>query len=356
MSKLIFRGVFTDIKDNSNKFWEMRQNDNGSYYTQYGRVGDVGQTSIFNGNVESKIREKVRKGYTPQDMAKESSDYDNTGLHPDVVRICSLMLQGSKNWIKENLTGDISLTQISQVRELVKKLSTYRKPDDYPTELVEEFYRLYPTQVGRHADDRKFKATLHRKLGNIEETLNQMEHKLSVPSVNGKSITSAIAPDLYIDVMDRKGKHWELMLSLPTFDYSRVRQAYVVESKAERERFNGRKEPKDIQWKFHGSAIGNWPHILRSGLRMPIAPTNGSYYGKGIYSTSAFARACNYAHGGVLALCMVSLGNVKQIDRPVDWNKPPDGYHSVMGMGRQYDEFVIFRPEQISIFALLELK
>ena len=74
---------------------------------------------------------------------------------------------------------------------------------------------------------------------------------------------------------------------------------------------------KNRQLLWHGSGMGNWGSILKTGLRIapPEAPVTGWLFGKGLYFANAVGKSAAYCQMtddgdyGVLALLEVALGD-----------------------------------------------
>uniref|UniRef100_A0A183FRW2 Poly [ADP-ribose] polymerase n=1 Tax=Heligmosomoides polygyrus TaxID=6339 RepID=A0A183FRW2_HELPZ len=93
---------------------------------------------------------------------------------------------------------------------------------------------------------------------------------------------------------------------------------------------------------WHGSGTANYGGILSQGLRIapPEAPVTGYMFGKGVYFADMASKSANYCRvyadntDGLLLLCDVALGKVKQELHAVDHSpKTLKGYNSVQGVG-----------------------
>lgn len=91
---------------------------------------------------------------------------------------------------------------------------------------------------------------------------------------------------------------------------------------------------------WHGSRCSNFTGILSKGLCIapPHVPANGYMFGKGVYFADCVSKSANYCYRqpeeeGLLLLCEVSLGNVKEETYTKSYDKLPHGINSVMGRG-----------------------
>ncbi|XGW04050.1 hypothetical protein V3C99_015302 [Haemonchus contortus] len=93
---------------------------------------------------------------------------------------------------------------------------------------------------------------------------------------------------------------------------------------------------------WHGSGTANYGGILSQGLRIapPEAPVTGYMFGKGVYFADMASKSANYCRvfddnaDGLMLLCDVALGKVKEEINAVDHSlKTIKGYNSVQGLG-----------------------
>lgn len=147
---------------------------------------------------------------------------------------------------------------------------------------------------------------------------------------------------------------------------------------------------------WHGSRLTNYVGILSQGLRIapPEAPVTGYMFGKGVYFADMSSKSANYCftnpenNTGILILCEVAVGNPNE-KMHADYlaSNLPDGKHSTKGVGRiapqpenfvdldgaivpmgpgvqtnlpgcslMYNEFIVYKVEQIKIRYLLRVK
>ncbi|KAF7260628.1 hypothetical protein EG68_01787 [Paragonimus skrjabini miyazakii] len=120
-----------------------------------------------------------------------------------------------------------------------------------------------------------------------------------------------------------------------------VEAIFDVERPDEKQRFDNFKPAqhnKLLLW--HGSRRTNWVGILSQGLRIapPEAPVTGYMFGKGIYFADIVSKSANYCYTsqsqpeGVLLLCEVILGNIKECYEAESTDLPADK-HSRKGVG-----------------------
>ncbi|XP_059048332.1 poly [ADP-ribose] polymerase [Achroia grisella] len=120
-----------------------------------------------------------------------------------------------------------------------------------------------------------------------------------------------------------------------------IQQAFKVVRDGEEKRYKPFKKLHNRRLLWHGSRVTNFAGILSQGLRIapPEAPVTGYMFGKGIYFADMVTKSANYcfAHRkdpvGVMLLCEVALGNMKECERSEYVTKLPADRHSVWGIG-----------------------
>ncbi|EQC33365.1 hypothetical protein SDRG_08884 [Saprolegnia diclina VS20] len=120
-----------------------------------------------------------------------------------------------------------------------------------------------------------------------------------------------------------------------------LRCVYKVDKQIESDRFQAFATLHNRKLLWHGSALNNWPSILRSGLKIapPNVRTNGQSFGVGLYFSDSVSRSVGYCHSnkvGLLALCEVALGTsyvTAASDASVKSRVDGVAYDSVHGCG-----------------------
>lgn len=121
-----------------------------------------------------------------------------------------------------------------------------------------------------------------------------------------------------------------------------VEQIFKVVRDGEDKRYKPFKKLHNRRLLWHGSRITNFAGILSQGLRIapPEAPSTGYMFGKGIYFADMVSKSANYCATsntnpvGVMLLCEVALGEMKECTQSEHVTKLPSGKHSVWGKGR----------------------
>ncbi|XP_053602532.1 poly [ADP-ribose] polymerase-like [Plodia interpunctella] len=145
---------------------------------------------------------------------------------------------------------------------------------------------------------------------------------------------------------------------------------------------------------WHGSRVTSFVGILSHGLVLPRTFQSRLMFGKGIYFTDMVSKSANYCFPskespvGLLLLCEVALGNMKECTEGECVSELPPGIQAVVGLGRaglelsrvrpgpaggallplsppvfvqrdsslDYNEFVVYDEAQVNIKYLLQVK
>jgi predicted DNA-binding WGR domain protein len=98
---------------------------------------------------------------------------------------------------------------------------------------------------------------------------------------------------------------------------------------------------------WHGSRLTNWVGIISQGLRIapPEAPSTGYMFGKGAYFADMSSKSANYCFTssdkttGILMLCEVALGNMKERKAAFFETAIPNKTHqSTYGIGKNHPD------------------
>lgn len=117
---------------------------------------------------------------------------------------------------------------------------------------------------------------------------------------------------------------------------------WEVEREGEASRFKPYETNPNRMMLWHGSRLTNWGGILSQGLRIapPEAPSTGYMFGKGVYFADMSSKSANYCFTtsekttGVLMLCEVALGNMKEYKSAHYVDGLPKPYISTKGVGQ----------------------
>lgn len=121
-----------------------------------------------------------------------------------------------------------------------------------------------------------------------------------------------------------------------------VNNVYELDRNEEKARFWPFRKLENRKLLWHGSRTTNFVGILSNGLKVAPkqAPASGYMFGKGIYLADVCSKAARYCHAtpespeGLLMLCEVALGKSHNMFKAKGFKRPPNNFHSVMGIGK----------------------
>ena len=378
---------YTDLKDNSNKWWQVEYWADGQLKASHGRVGWEAVPTIKQGQSQSEVdrlvREKLKKGYREIELlTMPSTPVPSYTFDSTVSKYVNDLLfeagEAIKSYLSISLDG-LSKTQIDKGRDILKQLIVrwssikvhmnnsrhYMPPDDI-VGLVEEYYRTIPTQLPNKIDVVDVVHGLFDDFNEQETRLDQLEAAVAnmQPSTTGSPFnpfgqtkleflpSNSVAYRQINDYVRQSSQH-------------RILDILQVEIPHERTAFDGSNIGKsNVSSMFHGTRNPNGVHILRKGLIIPQVAANGSRFGRGIYFADQARRSINYTGYSsrrfrTMFICDVALGNQKVLNGDDGSLKSaPSGYDSVWGK-QSYsgmDEFIVYRPEQQTIRAVVFLE
>lgn len=363
-----------DVQKNSNKYWQIEfWEDTNRCRVMYGRVGaeTVEDSTRTRAYVDSKIAEKLRKGYMELDLrdVADSASAAASTLDPKVAELIDIIFSEAAERIAEYLaTGldALSPAQISKGRQLLVKAQRLKQNRRKKALLqaIQTYYNLIPTRLPR-----KIEAdTLVQGFDCAEQEnrLNQLETALATQTAGdgvdaryrklGADITPVQQTEAaYEQVVDQ--------VTRTSGGAARIRDIFRITVPQERANWEACNAGKHhIVSLFHGTRNPNIRHILNKGLIIPAIATHGSRFGRGVYFADQSRRSINYtstsraAHPRMMFVADVALGTSCQLagDSPALTAAPP-GYDSVWGVQSWsgMDEFIIYNPAQQTIRALV---
>ena len=357
---------------NSNKFYNMKENGNGTFTAEYGRVGANAQTTTKSMSQWDKVyREKTNKGYKDNtDLFIEESlaineDTDtNTGQTTKVIvkdfmatRSTAVVnvvkkLQGwAKGSIEENYTvssENVTQKQVDRAQAVLNEIVSFdltkTNIKEFNNKLI-EFFGIVPRkmkQVKDHliSDSDDLTERKNKIISDEQDTLDVMAGQVALnANVKEAQDEAQDSPEVETDLIKSSGMDFQEVTdaaiiaqvkSLMANNASKLKQVFEVknlntQTKYDSHLITAKNLKEELFW--HGSRNENWWSILTSGLL--IRPSNavhsGSMFGDGIYFADKFQKSYGYTSGrnsywargnsneAVLALYSVHVGEQKKI-------------------------------------------
>ncbi|EEP79451.1 hypothetical protein UREG_04297 [Uncinocarpus reesii 1704] len=342
----------TNRMNNNNKFYFIQvlepNNKSDKYltWTRWGRVGEDGQTSAFNGldlkkaiaTFEKKFRDKtglawkdrfenakagkymfLERDYEetddeseeqPKKKAKTFGEEDAEEEIEVKTAECTLPLPvqhvvglifNQAFWANTMATMDYDANKLP-LGKLSKR--TLQKGFELLKLLSDMYFTVIPHALGRGRIPLINNEQMIKKEIGLLEALTDME--IANEILKGSKKNNSVDP---VHVLDRQFSGLNLKEMEP-FERHGETDRYLNSPYA-----NIRNSNRRLLW--HGSRTTNFGGILSQGLRIapPEAPVNGYMFGKGVYFADISSKSANYCcaynsdNTGLLLLCDVELGN-----------------------------------------------
>ncbi len=395
---------------NNNKYYEMREQEGGTFSVSYGRVGSRGAIRQYPiRQWEKKYREKVRKGYrdvthlfAEKDESKALLDIKN----PAVKRLINTLTLYADKAINTNYTvtaDQVTHQQVNEAQavldELVGMVHVGMAPEGFNTRLL-ELYTIIPRKMGNVREhlvegalDAPAMAKLRDQLGVEQDTLDVMAGQVKVNTQTREAAEEA-TPQTLLDALglhvepvdDAAGE--EAIRRLMGKQADCFRRAFKVTNLRTQAAFDAHvasSSNKKVTQLWHGSRNENWLSIMENGLvlRPAHAVITGKMFGYGLYFADKCRKSLNYTSlrgsywvGGTdtrayLALYDVHVGHQLKLLRHASWcyelneqrlqerkkrfGKP---YHSLFargGVDLLNNEYIIYNQSQCTVRYLVEV-
>lgn len=399
---------------NNNKFYEMKNNDNGTFTVEYGRVGAKAQTSTYPiSQWNKKYNEKIKKGYKDQtelfvteivDEAKnESSKTVDNKRDPKVISMVNKLQGWANKSISVNYevsSEQVTQKQIDKAQSVIDDLVAFNLTESNINSfnnILLDFFSIVPRKmknvksnlIDTKLSGNKLQETKNNIISNEQDTLDVMAGQVQL-NTNTKSSTETDQKSNEInDIVKSSGLEFEVVNDSSIIDMvkgmmqnnaHKLKSVYKVVNLHTQKNFDDHvKNAKDKTTKlyWHGSKNENWWSIITTGLK--IRPSNavhtGSMFGDGIYYASKFQKSFGYSSGrnsywargnsneATLAIYDVHVGKQKLIKKhdsscySLNYNKiQKEGFDSVFAQGGIdliNDEFIVYNSNQCTIKYLI---
>ncbi len=341
--------VLTDVKDNSNKFWEVETNGSSMTF-RWGRVGHTPQTMTSTHNqkdIDKKIREKLKKGYEEiivikganaakaagSETVKQAAFAQLAGGNITLTNLIERLVaanrhelhQASGGKIDVNLStgavttplGAITKTSIDAARLILKNMSdlidankNFVDSDQFISQL-QSYLKLVPQRVGHARGWHRYVISDAAAIVRQSALLDQLEASADlaaavdttddgkIPDLIQTKITECVDPAaiLLVETMFERTRN-----RMHTSNNLKVKKVYDVDHGPMRDAYAKRganMDDKRILW--HGTRTFNVLSILKGGLIIPkrtgTFQITGRMFGDGLYFSDQSTKSLNYAQG-----------------------------------------------------------
>lgn len=392
--------------ENNNKYYEMREKENGTFEAHYGRVGGFRSKSVHPmAQWERKVREKKSKGYTDQThlFAESRPETDaSTIANPEVRNLMARLLELARQSIFQNYVvtaQEVTRKQVEHAQQLLDELANLLAVNmdtaAYNAKLL-ELFKVIPrrmSKVGEHLAGASPQSAeelqpLRDHLAEEQSTLDVMrgQVELAPESTPDDQPQPTLLDSLNLAIEPVTDAHIiTLIKRMMGTDAVKFDAAFSVRHTATDAAFDAyvrQQKNRKTMALWHGSRSENWLSILKTGLllRPANAVITGKMFGYGIYFADQFSKSLNYtslngsvwANGrqseGYLAIYEVHVGEQLELTKhepshmQLDINalKQLDPqYDSVFarqGVSLQKNEFIVYNPAQCTVRYIVKIK
>ena len=352
--------IFTDAKNNNNKFYELILHEDGTLNLRWGRVGAEGQSKTSSGGkweFDRTISAKLAKGYvrsqtvsvTPSKVETnkiqlaETAKRDILGAQVNdksasvLIRLIERLSEMNRHQIVAASGGNIqvdesglittslglvTINSVVEARELLTKIEKFvaKKSynDDKYIDLLNNYLKLIPQKVPTRRGWYETFFTDHTNLTNQNSFLDQLEgsidlyktkqddaNKIMVASGNVHDEVFKTKLEMLEDDKIRAKIEKFYTATLNTSHVSshlKLKNIYVIQN----EEWDSRYQPVSKKlgnemMLWHGTRAFNVLSIFKNGLIIPRS--GGSYhitgrmFGDGLYFSDQSSKSLNYSYG-----------------------------------------------------------
>lgn len=389
---------FTDITsgNNNNKFYVLQLvNNSGTYClgVRYGRVGEVGKTSLkyFNtvkagvdafhkqyrsktmNDFASPVFKRVPGKYMLMEKKDENEDAKKpkslapvkknnvvSKLPQSVIDLLTILfdhdmfksqMQTYDINVDEMPLGAISVEQVEKGRKILSKISDVLQGTEKGGRAALETYTSQFYTIIPHAFSRGTRPTILDNAELVQKKFDLCNFLVDVEAA--QSILEIDTPETVnihdlrlkelnckVDPLDKSSKEFQVIQAYfnATKNKGTIMEVFDLDREAEGKRFSVNDDIEERKLLWHGTNVAVVVAILKSGLR--IMPHSGGRVGKGIYFASMCQKSASYVsctnqNIGFMFLTEVAIGKQHVITADdSSLKKAPNGYDSVLAKGR----------------------
>ncbi|MGD1843472.1 MAG: WGR domain-containing protein [Thermonemataceae bacterium] len=397
--------------NNNNKFYEMKENGDGTFTVNYGRVGGRSTTQTYNMREwNKKYNEKVRKGYKAQThlFVEDEEEIELEDVKDSVVQsLINSLMQYAKKSISKNYTVSADQVTKKQVEEaqrlldaLVGEVKKGMKLQEFNKTLL-DLYQVIPRKMKNVNDHLIKQATtdddikyIETELAEEQATLDVMRGQVDINEKKKAASKEKIEKEEKLNILQTMGLEVEQVNDNDTIKQikdlmqehsKRFHKAFKVINHKSQKAYDNWLEGKDNKKEelfWHGSRNENWLSILETGLvlRPANAVISGKLFGYGLYFADKFKKSLNYtslrgsywargtADKGYLALYKVHVGNQFHIKKHQSWcyqlteenlkkkGADLDSLYAQGGADLINNEYIIYNQAQCTVQYLIEVR
>lgn len=303
-------------EDNNNKFYNMKDNGNGTFTATWGRVGTAGTETTYNiSDWESKKNSKLKKGYI--DVSHLHKKATNDSYKPvsdkEIQALIDDLMNKSRQYTGQYYDSNIQITT-----------PMLDKAQEYLDELAQSIDRKYNSDRDAINDFNKWLLKLYtalpRKMNNVrnelitnkDQRIPKMSNEQSLidnlrtqATITNTSHDTDILTALNISVEPCNNDDLEIIKKAlvdldPKYKLKRAWRCHNNQRDAEFDDYLAvhklKNDDKTVKYYWHGTRTENVFSIMVNGLQ--LNPTNahitGKMFGHGIYSAPKAQKSIGY--------------------------------------------------------------
>lgn len=391
--------------NNNNKFYNMHDNNDGTFTVTWGRVGTSGTLTTYPiKDWDKKYREKTNKGY--KDVTANTAKICEYAAVSDAElnTLLNALLENSRQFVSHftestAISDSAAVEAQKHINNMVANLDVANPNsstlDDFNKELL-KLFEIIPRKMKRVQDD--LCTRLDQRMSHITKEQSLLDNLISMskkmPTSSGTQTIEDAFGFTIAKCTDDEVEFIKNKLKNDGFNRYTFNRAWAVSTPEREQGFLKYLEDKNLEnnddnvkMYWHGTGTENILSILSTGLL--IKPANasfcGSAYGVGIYDAPNADKASGYTsiagsgwRGGSSRVAYMFINAVimgKQYDvkdnyetyggtriRDLTGDKFESknlGYHSVYAHAGGYlkrDEAIVYNQNQVACRFLVEFK
>lgn len=387
--------------DNNNKYYRMKDNEDGTWTATWGRVQSTENSKIYPMKQwESKYREKTGKGYKDVTALRKVTSKGFVDVtNPEFRTLLHQLQSYSKQSLAENYSissESVTQAQIDKAQEILNQLSLLvmgQFQNEDADALLKDLYMTIPRKMKNTRDhllndDTDFSRASNKLRDIIQHEQDNVDNMAQAVSTMSASDSSDVAMTLedalgikLAFVTDEEVSRIKQLMGSNAHQF--VRAFAIVNHRTQRN-FDVHREGKAFKnWTkllWHGSRNENWLSILNRGLM--IRPTGavftGSMFGNGVYFANKAQKSIGYtsltgsywasgrSNQAFLALYEVNTGMEFRTKVRESWmtscteqtirTRNCDSLYCQGGADLRNDEFIVYNHDQSTIRYIVEIR
>lgn len=353
--------IFTDAKNNNNKFYELILHEDGTLNLRWGRVGAEGQSKTTSGGkweFDRTISAKLAKGYvrsntvsvTPSKvetnkihlaetakrdiLGDRASDANSSILVKLIERLSEMNrhqimaasggnIQVDESGLITTSLGLVTIDSVLEARNLLNNIEKFvaknKYSDDKYINLLNEYLKLIPQKVPTRRGWYENFFTEHTNLTSQNSFLDQLESSIGLYKTKEEDLkkqllagASGIPQEVFKTklVMLDDDKMWAKIEKFYKDNLNRshvsshlkLKNIYVVQNEDWDSRYKPvAKEIGNEMLLWHGTRAFNILSIFKVGLIIPRSGGSfhitGRMFGDGLYFSDQSSKSLNYSYG-----------------------------------------------------------